>query len=420
MSQTFVTQCPHCQTRFRVNREQLAIANGSVRCGACLQVFDAATLLADQLKQATPAPEVALQPLQPLHLKDHHAPLKLEKTPAILAADHEPLWIHDDLDMDDLDEELARLDHQEQRKHEPRPQGSSNREQRANSSGDDFADDDVPPEEAWALALLRDETTPARAELPPAPFKIPEEDLPRPVLHTNVVVDRKEPTIELPPPVAPKKVPQETIAIEPPRKVARELDPQADEELHPSKNRARIQELEELSDEPIQLDWRRPRKRWGRRLTWAGLNLLALLVLAGQYVWYHFDELARQDQYRPWFAAICPEVGCNLPSKVDINQIRSSNLVVRSHPEFSGALVVDAIIYNRATFAQPFPLLELRFADLSGQPIASRRFKPAEYLSGELAGGREMPPQTPIHISLDILDPGPRAVNYSLSFLSPE
>ena len=89
-------------------------------------------------------------------------------------------------------------------------------------------------------------------------------------------------------------------------------------------------------------------------------------------------------------------------------------------PEFAGALVVDAILYNRATFSQPFPLLELRFADLNGSLIASRRFKPAEYLSGELAGVSEMPSQTPIHISLDILDPGNRAVNYSLSFHSPE
>ncbi|MCY1412720.1 hypothetical protein D9M71_281350 [compost metagenome] len=94
--------------------------------------------------------------------------------------------------------------------------------------------------------------------------------------------------------------------------------------------------------------------------------------------------------------------------------------MVRSHPDFTGALIVDAIIYNRANFSQPFPLLELRFADLNGQLLASRRFKPSEYLSGELAGQGEMPPQTPIHISLDILDPGPKAVNYSLSFLSPE
>ncbi len=105
---------------------------------------------------------------------------------------------------------------------------------------------------------------------------------------------------------------------------------------------------------------------------------------------------------------------------MDIEQIKSSNLVVRSHPDFNSALVVDAIIYNRASFAQPFPLLEVRFADINGQPLASRVFKPGEYLSGELAGRTEMPPQVPIHIALDILDPGTRAVNYSLSFRSPE
>ncbi|WP_256347575.1 succinyl-diaminopimelate desuccinylase [Pseudomonas gingeri] len=147
---------------------------------------------------------------------------------------------------------------------------------------------------------------------------------------------------------------------------------------------------------------------------------LAAAALAGQYIAYHFDELARQDQYRPWFQQLCPEIGCKVPSKVDIARIKSSNLVVRSHPDFNGALVVDAIIYNRASFSQPFPLLELRFADLNGHLIASRRFKPGEYLGGDLSGQSEMPPQTPIHIALDILDPGAKAVNYSLSFHSPE
>ena len=93
---------------------------------------------------------------------------------------------------------------------------------------------------------------------------------------------------------------------------------------------------------------------------------------------------------------------------------------MRSHPVFAGALVVDAIIYNRASFAQPFPLLEIRFDDINGKMLARRTFKPGEYLSGELAGQREMPSQIPIHIALDILDPGAKAVNYSLSFRSPE
>jgi hypothetical protein len=186
------------------------------------------------------------------------------------------------------------------------------------------------------------------------------------------------------------------------------------------KRRRHDDSILDLADDPLQLDWRKPKPRWGRRFAWGLLVLLAIAALAGQYVWYHFDELARQDQYRPWFQQLCPQIGCKVPSKVDINLLKSSNLVVRSHPEFKGALVVDAIIYNRASFSQPFPLLELRFADPNGQLIASRRFKPSEYLSGEMAGKAEMPPQTPIHIALDILDPGTKAVNYSLSFRSPE
>src|SRR5690606_11919852 len=125
-------------------------------------------------------------------------------------------------------------------------------------------------------------------------------------------------------------------------------------------------------------------------------------------------------RFRPWYELACPHLGCQLPAKVDISQIRSSNLVVRAHPEFAGALIVDAILYNRATFAQPFPLLEMRFTDSNGQALASRRFKPAEYLAGELAGQTEMPPQTPIRIALEILDPGPHATSYSLDFKSPE
>ncbi len=199
-----------------------------------------------------------------------------------------------------------------------------------------------------------------------------------------------------------------------------ETPPVATKKIPRSEPELRDEHLFELDDEPLQLAWQQPQKPWGRWIGWGLLNLLGAAALAGQYVMYHFDELARQDQYRPWFEQLCPTIGCQLPSKVDIAQIKSSNLVVRSHPEFSGALVVDAILYNRAAFSQPFPLLEMRFADINGQLLASRRFKPSEYLAGELAGNAEMPPQTPIHISLDILDPGTQAVNYSLSFHSPE
>ena len=44
MTDSFVTQCPHCQTSFRVTHHQLSVARGVVRCGHCLQVFNAAAV----------------------------------------------------------------------------------------------------------------------------------------------------------------------------------------------------------------------------------------------------------------------------------------------------------------------------------------------------------------------------------------
>ena len=40
MSQA-ITRCPECKTSFRVTEDQLLIADGSVRCGACLHLFQA-------------------------------------------------------------------------------------------------------------------------------------------------------------------------------------------------------------------------------------------------------------------------------------------------------------------------------------------------------------------------------------------
>ncbi|MGA9664419.1 MAG: MJ0042-type zinc finger domain-containing protein, partial [Pseudomonas alloputida] len=52
MTDSFVTQCPHCQTSFRVTHHQLSVARGVVRCGHCLQVFNAAKQLLEQNRAA--------------------------------------------------------------------------------------------------------------------------------------------------------------------------------------------------------------------------------------------------------------------------------------------------------------------------------------------------------------------------------
>ncbi|HKI74945.1 MAG TPA: MJ0042-type zinc finger domain-containing protein, partial [Pseudomonadales bacterium] len=54
-----VTRCPYCDTSFRVTEEQLSVARGSVRCGACLSVFTATQYLVEDepglVDEANPA-----------------------------------------------------------------------------------------------------------------------------------------------------------------------------------------------------------------------------------------------------------------------------------------------------------------------------------------------------------------------------
>ncbi|MEO9334479.1 DUF3426 domain-containing protein [Ectopseudomonas guguanensis] len=422
MSESHVTQCPHCRTSFRVSQAQLAAAHGAVRCGACLHVFNAAEQLFGR-RTATPAPvKPASAPASQVQ------PDSSAKPPAKKPID-DTLWIHDDLDLDslDLDEELARLEEQEQQLSQQflaLERAPRHTETFASSA---LYDRQEPHDEAWAEALLRDEAVKRERtdfelqpnEEQPAPATAPE---PKAVERVAPTPRRQQPIADELDEVAEPRLGD--LDDEPDEPQQQEEDPRSAREepkVARSEPGLRDERLFELDDEPLQLEWRQPQgTSWGRLFGWSLLNLLAAGGLLAQYTIYNFDELARQDRYRPWFEQLCPSIGCSLPSKVDIGQIRSSNLVVRSHPEFSGALIVDAILYNRAPFAQPFPLLEMRFADLGGQLVASRRFKPSEYLAGELAGQSEMPPQTPIHISLDILDPGTRAVNYSLSFHSPE
>ena len=46
-----LTQCPNCQTTFRVKTEILRVADGQVRCGRCQTQFDALDgMVADEVR----------------------------------------------------------------------------------------------------------------------------------------------------------------------------------------------------------------------------------------------------------------------------------------------------------------------------------------------------------------------------------
>lgn len=144
--------------------------------------------------------------------------------------------------------------------------------------------------------------------------------------------------------------------------------------------------------------------------------VLAIAALFAQVMYLQFDDWTEDLRIRPVYESVCAFIGCELPVLRDLDQMVIKKLVVRSHPEIEGALIVDAIIVNEAPFAQPFPVLELRFTSLEGDLVASGRFQPRQYLAGELEGAEKIQRLTPVHIELEFEDPGSEAVNYFMEF----
>lgn len=170
--------------------------------------------------------------------------------------------------------------------------------------------------------------------------------------------------------------------------------------------------IDSIEPEPLEMEFRKEKPSWN--WLWGTGAFIALLGAIGQFGWINFDTLNREPPYRDAYKIACNYLSCSLPPQVDLNKLKASNLVVRSHPDEQQALVVDMVLLNTANFEQDFPDIQLTFSDIQGRAIASRVFHPNEYLAGELAGAQRMPTQRPIHLSLDIVDPGNEAVNYKV------
>lgn len=152
------------------------------------------------------------------------------------------------------------------------------------------------------------------------------------------------------------------------------------------------------------------------RLFFWGLGSLALLViLASQLTWNYRERLAQNPRWRPWVEEFCALAHCELAPlrAVDLIELRDRAMVPNGSA--SGAYDVHLILVNRASFAQPYPDIELTFTDLDGKRIAVRRFKPEEYLSPETLG-QKMPAGVPVHVRFSIVASAPGATGFEFRF----
>lgn len=119
-----------------------------------------------------------------------------------------------------------------------------------------------------------------------------------------------------------------------------------------------------------------------RNFAWGLIALIALIALAAQAALYFRTEIAVLfPESKLHFAVACELLGCELrlPRRPDLMAIETSEL--QSDGQREHVILLNAVIRNRAPFAQEYPALELTLTDERDRAVARRVLGPADYLS---------------------------------------
>ncbi len=393
-----ITRCPKCATAFRISESLIKSAQGVVRCGSCLNVFNAKEYL---VKQTPP----------PTNTSTRRSMSKVINDLEQLAKTSKPT--HTPTQTTDLKLKKPGPGEQQQKLKKPTTDSSTLFERPPESEGANPNTQDETVDESWALELLKESDDGADT----IDIQTRKTTHPEPTTSDTQKAEARESAARAT--QAPPATSDSALAT-------KEHSLEADDLTAPAPGHNEqppatvepamlIDSIATIEFEPLESRLNERKAPLLQRLSWALATTVALALLVGQIAWLQYHKLNKTEPYRSAYAAACTVLNCQLPDMKDRTQIQASNLLIRSHPKTEGALLVDVILQNKAPFKQTFPGLRLTFTDLRNEPIMTRRFTPEEYLGGELTGQTMMPTQQAIHIAVEIVDPGPKAVSYNIS-----
>lgn len=157
-----------------------------------------------------------------------------------------------------------------------------------------------------------------------------------------------------------------------------------------------------------------------RTWPWAVAALLLALLLVAQAAYFFRVELAaRLPGLKPALTGYCKLLKCTvpLPRKTDLIGIESSEL--EADPKQENQINLNALLRNRAPFAQAFPNLELTLNDSQDKPLARRIFRPADYLPPQESEAAGMPPNRELSLRLHLYINDLRPIGYRLVLFYP-
>jgi hypothetical protein len=149
-----------------------------------------------------------------------------------------------------------------------------------------------------------------------------------------------------------------------------------------------------------------------RTVAWGAGSLLLAIALVAQVVHHWRDVLARDARFGEVLRATYARMGLEQPPSRDLTALELRQLGVDARD--AGRMVVRASLTNRASFAQPMPILRLQLEDRYGSMLAARDFEPSEYLTSGGASSAILDPGASSEAELVLVDPGSDAVGYRL------
>lgn len=152
-------------------------------------------------------------------------------------------------------------------------------------------------------------------------------------------------------------------------------------------------------------------------LAWSLAILLLGAALVVEYAWFNRNELVAVPAFKPWMTQFCELTDCEFIALRDPEQIEMLNRNVYSHPNIDEALMVTMTIINHASYAQPYPNVQVEFSNTLGERVAARIFSPEQYLRIDAQQLSLLEPEQEVSFDLEIQDPGDRAKTYEFNFL---
>ncbi len=404
------SQCPECQTRFRVTAEALRAAHGTVRCGRCGSAFDALARLSDTL------PPARIPPARP-PVVDVGAVLTPLPEGAPAAEYH---FTADDLERVFIDarEWREQFGAEPANEEAPAPSGPDVEPAILVVAEDEPFEDitlegerisvEAPPD--FEVDLEHDlehdlESTDEFEVLREVPHSAHAEDedtgeIPVPELEPPAAMSGPEPEPEPEPEPAPATAP----AAEPPAVATPAAGTLAAQ---------RWRRADEPEPEITTVDVDHGSSGW-RTLAWSVASLLCAIGLLAQVTHHYRQELVRHPQLGPVLREAYARLGLPLFPNWDLAAFELRQWGNASGSDASGRMSIRASLTNRAAFAQPHPILRLQLEDRFGESIAVRDFEPAEYLKNPAEATRQLAPGASTEADLEIIDPAQQAVGYRL------